>query len=66
MPHPNNELRLPTWEEMEIIASMSEAEKVTGLSRDTIKRVYPEWIIKLSPRRRGVKRRRLYQIAAEK
>lgn len=37
------------------IISMPEAERISGLSHDTLKRRHPEKIIKLSPRRNGMR-----------
>jgi hypothetical protein len=37
------------------IISMPEAERISGLSHDTIKRRHPDKIIKLSPRRNGMR-----------
>jgi len=34
---------------------MPVVEEITSLSADTIRRTYPEFIIKLSPRRDGMK-----------
>jgi hypothetical protein len=37
------------------IISMAEAERISGLSHDTIKRRHSDKIIKLSPRRNGMR-----------
>jgi hypothetical protein len=47
--------QLPTELEGERIVTLKEASELSGLSSDTWKRVYPDLILKLSPRRLGVK-----------
>jgi hypothetical protein len=54
----------PTWLELESVKLLREAEQITTLSRDTLVRRYPEWIVDLSPRRRGMKLKHILQIAA--
>jgi hypothetical protein len=58
--------RPPTWLELESVRPLPEIEKITSLSEDTIIRRYGEWIVKLSPRRRGMKLRHALAIAAGK
>jgi hypothetical protein len=41
--------------ELERIAPLPEAARLCGLSPDTIKRRYPDKIIRLSPRRLGMR-----------
>ncbi len=41
--------------ELARIASMSEAEKLSGLSEDSLKRHHGDKIIHLSPKRRGMR-----------
>jgi hypothetical protein len=47
--------RLPIELEGERIVTLSEAHEISGLSADTWKRRYPELIIRLSPRRLGIR-----------
>jgi hypothetical protein len=47
--------RPPSWLELESVKKMPVVEEITSLSADTIRRTYPEFIIKLSPRRDGMK-----------
>lgn len=58
--------RPPTWLELESVKLMAEAEQITTLSADTIKRRYPDWVVRLSPRREGIKLRHILQIAGGK
>ena len=41
--------------QLEGIIKLSEVEKITSLSRETIERRYPKLIVRLSPRRSGMK-----------
>jgi hypothetical protein len=43
------------WVELQRIVSFKEAIRLSGLSRDTLKRKYRDKIIKLSPRRLGMR-----------
>ena len=52
----------PTWLELEAIKPLTEAKKMTTLSKDTIKRRYPKYVVKLSPRREGIKLKHILQI----
>ncbi len=56
--------RKPGWLELESVKLLSEAEKITTLSRDTLKRRFPRYVIKLSPRREGMKLKHILKIAA--
>jgi hypothetical protein len=56
--------RPPTWLELESVKPMREAEKITGLSRDTLKRRYPKLVRQLSDRRYGMQLKDLLAIAA--
>jgi hypothetical protein len=47
----------PTWLELERIIPLPEAEIVTSLGADTLRRAYPHLIVRLSPRRVGMKMR---------
>jgi hypothetical protein len=51
--------------ELNRIVSLAEAAALRGVSKDTIKRRYPEIIIKLSPRRVGVRLRDALNLGAE-
>jgi hypothetical protein len=53
----------PSWLELESIRPIPEGERITGLSRDTLRRRYGDHIIKLSPRRSGIKLKTLLAIA---
>jgi hypothetical protein len=46
---------LPEWAERRRIISMKEAARLSGLSGDTIRRRHADKIIKLSPRRCGMR-----------
>jgi hypothetical protein len=61
---PDHELldRKPTWLELESVKPLVEAEKITDLSRYTIKRKYPKYVVKLSSRREGMKLKHILQI----
>ena len=56
--------REPTFTkyEMESVKSLSEVERLTSLDRDTLVRVYPEYLVKLSPKRWGMKFRNVLKI----
>jgi hypothetical protein len=43
------------WLELERVITLKHAAKLKSISVDTLKRRYPHLIIKLSPRRRGIK-----------
>jgi hypothetical protein len=47
----------PGWVELQRIVSMEEAARLSGMSIDTLKRRHAEQIIKLSPRRLGMRLR---------
>jgi hypothetical protein len=49
--------------ELSRIVAMSEAERLSGLSHDTLRRRYPEKIIQLSPRRLGMRVRDALMLA---
>ena len=55
--------RPPTWLELESVTPMDEAEKVTSLDEDTLKRTYPEYVVRVSDRRIGMKLRHILTIA---
>jgi hypothetical protein len=52
----------PSWLELESVKSLAEVSEITSLSEDTITRRYPELIVHLSPRRRGMKVRNILKI----
>jgi hypothetical protein len=45
----------PDYLELNRIAGLAECERLSGLSRDTLVRRYPDKILKLSPRRLGMR-----------
>jgi hypothetical protein len=47
----------PTWIELESVKVMGEVETITTLSRETIKRRYGRYVVRLSARREGMKLR---------
>ena len=55
--------RAPSWIELESVLRMAMAERVTSLSADNLRRNYPHLIVKLSPRRDGIKLRDCLAIA---
>jgi hypothetical protein len=58
----NNPDKAPSWLELESIKLMSEAERITTLSPETIKRRYPDRVVKLSRKREGMKLRDILRI----
>jgi SOS-response transcriptional repressor LexA len=70
----------PSWLELESVYPLTSktakgkpiddgkptVETITSLSPDTIKRKYPEYVVKLSDRREGMKLRNALKIAAGK
>jgi hypothetical protein len=52
----------PTWLELESVKPLNEAEKITTLSTETLERRYPKYVVKLSPRRKGIKLKHILQI----
>jgi hypothetical protein len=61
----NTEIKFerPTWLELERVVSIAEAEQITSLSRDALQRHYREKIVRLSPRRVGMRLRDVLAIA---
>jgi hypothetical protein len=59
----------PDWLDLESIIPLvsgkggRDAEQITGLSADSIKRHYPQFVKQLSKRRRGIKLRHALEIA---
>jgi hypothetical protein len=58
--------REPTWIERKSIKPLSVAEEITSLSRDTLVRRYPEYVVQLSDKRRGMALEHILAIAAGK
>jgi hypothetical protein len=57
--------RPPSWLELESVKPLRpDIEAVTSLSRDTLARRYAEYIVQLSPRRKGMKLRNALKIAS--
>lgn len=57
----------PSWLELESVKPLKpDVEKITSLSSDTLKRHYPDRVVKLSPRREGMKLRDALAIASGK
>ena len=54
--------RPPSWIELESVQRMSVVEKITSLSGDNIRRNYSHLVVKLSPRRDGMKLRHVLAI----
>lgn len=54
----------PSWLELESVRPLAEASKRTSLSPDTLSRHYREYVIDLSPRRRGMQLKHILAIAA--
>jgi len=55
--------RPPSWIELESVKKMPVVEKITSLSGDNLRRNYPDFIVKLSPRRDGMKLKHALAIA---
>jgi hypothetical protein len=49
---------------LESVQPMPRVEEITSLSADTIRRLYSRYVVKLSPRRDGLKLRHCLAIAA--
>jgi hypothetical protein len=54
---PTPQSERPRWVELERIVSLEEAEQLTSLSHDTLRRRFPNLIVALSPRRVGIRLR---------
>jgi hypothetical protein len=56
--------RPPSWTKLELesVKSLRQVEELTSLDRDTLTRVYSEYIVKLSPKRYGMKFRNVLRI----
>ena len=63
------DIRPPTWLELESVIPLAaepgvtSVASVTTLSPETTKREYPEYVIRLSPRREGMKLKHALRIA---
>ena len=55
--------RPPSWIELESVQRMKVVEKITSLSGDNLRRTYPDFVVKLSPRRDGMKLKHALAIA---
>jgi hypothetical protein len=51
----STDLKLPAGRELDRIVTMQEAEEISTLSEDSLKRHHGDKIIKLSPRRLGMR-----------
>jgi len=54
--------RPPSWIELESVQKMKVVEKITSLSGDNIRRNYPHLVVRLSPRRDGLRLRDVLSI----
>ncbi|HVI66765.1 MAG TPA: hypothetical protein VM910_29950 [Bradyrhizobium sp.] len=55
--------RPPSWIELESVKRMAVASQMTSLSGDALRRNYPDLIVKLSPKRDGMKLKDILAIA---
>ena len=44
-----------SWQELERVLPLREAQKLTSVSRYSLVRNYPQYVVQVSPRRRGIK-----------
>jgi len=51
----NDDLPSPTAVELNRIVKLPEASRLSSLSEDTLREVYPDKIVKLSPKRDGMR-----------
>jgi hypothetical protein len=57
--------RQPTWLELESVRPLHpDIEQITNLSADTLKRRHPQFVVKLSARRVGMKLKHALAIAS--
>jgi hypothetical protein len=63
MPIPQSD-HPPSWSklELEAIKPLRQIEELTSLDRDTLVRVYPQYLVRLSPKRLGMKFRNVLKI----
>jgi hypothetical protein len=59
----DDDFKLSTELELERIVSLKEAEAVSTLSSDSLKRHHPDKIVKLSPRRQGMRLKHALMLA---
>jgi hypothetical protein len=52
---PEEQAAKPSWLELQRIVTMVEGARLAGVSLDTLKRRHADKIIRLSPRRRGIR-----------
>jgi hypothetical protein len=55
MPEDSTHAPTPTWLDLERILPLKEAANVSSLSEDSLKRNHPDKIIRLGPRRLGMR-----------
>jgi hypothetical protein len=55
--------RPPSWLELESVKKMPVVEEITSLSADNLRRNYPDYVVKLSPKRDGMKLKHALAIA---
>jgi hypothetical protein len=55
--------QMPTWLNLESVQRLSMVEKITSLSPESLRRLYPGYIVKLGPRRDGMKLKHALLIA---
>jgi len=71
MPPTDSPTRRPWWTqapaglELERVLSLDEAARLTNLSKDTLRRRYPSTLLRLSPRRIGMRLRDVLRIGEE-
>jgi hypothetical protein len=53
----NDDFKLPPARELDRIVSLQQAQKISSLSPDTLKRNHPDKLVRLSPRRIGMRLR---------
>jgi hypothetical protein len=53
----------PSWTELESVKPLSKVSEITSLSVDTIERRFSEYVVHLSPRRKGMKLKHALEIA---
>lgn len=59
-----NEHEPPTWLELQRVLSLDEAARQTGLHRDSIRKRYPQFVLRLSPHRLGIKLKHVLEIGS--
>ena len=55
--------RPPSWLELESVKKMPVVEEITSLSADNLRRNYPDYVVKLSSKRDGMKLKHALAIA---